>query len=347
MAISTTAAAVIGLGMAAAGTGMSVMGSLQSGQAARAGANAQAKLSALDNEKSLLNAVMSMYEADRQRDEMNLDLEYMGFATQRQAQWLRMLSDYDQSMAQSKAALSAKNAALGAVDKGTALVGAASSEAQGLVAGAALQAAQARMQTRFKAVMQGAQDSEALGLRHAGLGTRGMAFSGSALDVLEHEQAMGELRQQAISIMGGMQVDDIQAGARNQASLRMQGAYRQAADLMGGTLSSIDEQNTALAASLARSRVEHAREAALVEEEGWRTAMKFRMNGENSIARTQMGASNQMLQGAGSLGQAASYRAAGEASASAAAVSAGSSLLSGASKMMGMYTEYAKPLKGS
>lgn len=202
--------AMAGLGLSAAGTGMNVLGSITGGSAAKTAANNQKKLALLDNEKSILNSVLATYEAKRIQDETNLDLDYLNFATERQAQWLKMISEYDQTQAKAKAAGQAKAMADTAMARGKDVVALAESEAQAIEAKGDAQASQVRTQTKFKEVMQASDDAAAIGLKRAGFGARMVANTGSALDVFQHEEAMAGVRQKAISILGGMQVDDIQ-----------------------------------------------------------------------------------------------------------------------------------------
>jgi hypothetical protein len=300
-------------------------------EAARTAANNKKKLALLENEKFILNAVLATYEAQRIQSETALDLDYLSFATERQARWLKDISEYDQAQAQAKAAGSAKAMADTAMARGKDAVALAESEAQAIEAKGEAQAATVRTQTRFKEVMQASDDAAAIGLKRAGFGARMVAYTGSALDVVRHEENMAEVRQNAISILGGMQVDDIQLDTTLSASLKRQAAHTHAAGLMRDALTQIDEQNLALSLDLTRSRIGASREIALVEEEGWRTALKMKMGSDNTVNRTLMGASNQILQGQAALGSAAAYDAAGDAAVGTGWAKAGTSLLTGAS----------------
>lgn len=322
---------IAGFGLSAVGTGMNIFGSLSGGSAAQTAANNQKHLAQLDNQKFILNSVLAQYEAKRIQDETNLDLDYLSFATERQAQWLKTISEYDQAQAKAKAAGQAKAMADTAMARGKDAVALAESEAQAIEAKGNAQASQVRTQTKFKEVMQASDDAAAIGLKRAGFGARMVANTGSALDVLQHEEAMAGVRQKAISILGGMQVDDIQLDTSLSASLKRQAAQVQSAGMMRDALTSIDEQNSEMEFSLARARVETSREIALTQEEGWRTALKMKMGSDNTVNKTLMSASNQILQGAGALGQAASYDAAGSAAYNTGLTKAGTSLLTGAS----------------
>lgn len=322
---------MIGLGLSAAGTASNILGNIFGGNASKTAAENQARLAQLDNQKFILNSVLAQYEAQRIRQETDLDLDYLSFATERQARWLKTISDYDQVQAKAKAAASAKAAADTAMARGQDAVALAEAEAGAIEAKGNAQAAEVRTQTRFKAVMQASEDAEAIGLKRAGFGARMVAATGSALDVLQHEEAMAGVRQKAITILGGMQVDDIQLDTALSASLKRQAGQTQAAGMMRDALTSIDEQSTNLEFALARSQVETSRDVALTEEEGWRTALKMKMSADNTINKTILNASNQLQSAAGAAGQAASYESAGSAAYNTGLTKAGTSLLTGAS----------------
>jgi len=323
--------AVAGLALSAAGTGMSIMGNAQGAVAAQTAANNQKKLALLENEKSILNVVLAGYEAKRIQAETALDLDYLAFATERQASWLKTISEFDQSQARAKAAGSAMAMADTTMARGKDAVVLAESEARAIEAKGDAQAAQVRTQTRFKQTMQAADDAKAIGLQRASFGARMVAATGSALDVLKHEEQMAGVRQQAISILGGMQVDDIQLDTTLSASLKRQAAHAQAAGMMRDALTQIDEQNLELSFALERNKVEASREIALTEEEGWRTALKMKMGSDNKVNQVTMGAYNQALQGSASVGSASMYDAAGSSALNAGVTKAGTSLLTGAS----------------
>jgi len=314
-----------------ASTAMSAKGQADAGAAAAASADAQKKLSLLDNEKSILNSVLAQYEAKRIQAETALDLDYLSFATERQARWLKNVSEFDRAQAQAQAAGQAKAMADTAMARGKDAVALAESEAKAIEAKGDAQAAQGRTQTRFKRTMQASEDAKALGLQRASFGARMVAATGSALDVLQHEEAMAGIRQQAVEILGGMQVDDIQLDTALSASLKRQAAHVHAAGMMRDALTQIDERNLDLSFALTRSKVESDREIALIEEEGWRTALKMKMGSDNKVNQVVMGAHNQALQGSAAVGSAAMYDAAGSSALNAGFTKAGTSLLTGAS----------------
>lgn len=310
-----------------------VIGGISGGageDAAKTAANNQKKLALLENEKFILNAVMATYEAQRIQSETALDLDYLGFATERQVNWLRNISEFDRAQATAKAAGSAKATAETAMARGKDAQALAESQALAIEAQGESKASQARVQTKFKETMQASEDAAAIGLKRASFGARMVAYTGSALDVMKHEEDMAAVRRGAISILGGMQVDDIQLDTTLSASLRRQSAAVQAAGMMRDALTQIDEQNLELSFSLTRSKVESDREIALTEEEGWRTALKMRTGSQNTVNKTLMGASNQVLQGVSSVGSAAAYDAAGDAASGVGLAKAGTSLLTGA-----------------
>jgi hypothetical protein len=321
---------IVGLGLTAASTGMGLFNSLSGGGAAQTAANNQKHLALLEGQKYQLNAVLAQYEAQRIQDMTRLDVDYLGFATDRQAKWLAMSSELDKSIAlggiASKFVDNANEAKARAKDaKAIAEIQADNTEHTG-----ERQSKQIAAQTNYKRVMQQEDDAKKLGLVRASAGARMVAYSGSALDVLAHEEAMANARQTAISVLGGMQADDVQYDSKIQANAMRQKASIQAqAEVRQFTTNPLD--SPLLQAQLVKADIGTARDIALTNEEGWRVAMKMKMESSNAVAKTAMGMGDQMIRATSSVGIASAYS--GQANAGTDWSKAGSSLLTGAASL--------------
>lgn len=308
--------------------------------AAKAQLQNQKRLALLEGQKSLLNSILSVYEAQRIERETKLDTDYLGWATERQTKWLALEAQMDREQLRSKAAGRARVALQTAAGRGGDAAALAEAEAKAMEAKGGAQAAQLGAQTRLKAIMQNSEDAQALGLKRASFGARMVADSGSALEVLQREERMADMRQEALRTLGGMQVDDVQLEATLGASLKRMDAYLRQGAGIREALDSIDDQNVQVGLAQERADIETERKIALTEEEGWRTVMKMNLGSQNAIDRTMMQASNQMLQSVGSTGSAASYGAAASQVDATSLAKAGSSLLTSAADAYKSYKNY-------
>ena len=325
-------AIAIPIAMAAAGTASSVIGGIGQGQAAQTAGHNQAKQAQLDASKNQLNAVLMTYEANRVRDELRLDTTYLGWATERQAKWLATQAELDKSIALGRVADQFTRGADEAKARGADAIKAAEIQADSTEKSGARKAAQISTQTNIKRVMQQEEDAKALGLLRAKAGARMVAYTGSALDVLAHEEAMANARQVAVAVLGGMQADDVQYDSRIQANITRQRASMQAqAEYRQFTDNPLD--NPVLQAQLVKADIGTQRDIALTQEEGWRTIMKMKMGEQQTQTKITMGIGEQMMGASSNLGASVSYRIAGDNALSASYFKAGTSLLTGSAEI--------------
>jgi len=293
-----TIAAVGSLAVTAVGTGVSMAG--QSAAAGRAAtmADNNAKQSAFEAQKSNYNAVLAMYKAQNVQAQGALDLSYLGFSTDIQAQWQSMMGGYSENLTKASAAnqylIGAENARFQIKGmKSLAETQAAMTEDRG-----ERQAAQIMAQTNYRRVMQSEEDAQKLGLLRASAGARMVAYSGSSLDVLKHEEAMANLRQTSIAVLGGMQADDVQYDANAQANyVRQQASV--AAQNLEQQYSRDPMADPVLQAKIAQAQVTTQHDVALTRMDGWRKALLLQRDIQDKVSGLTEKA-NQYMQGAGS-----------------------------------------------
>lgn len=346
MAIGTASA--IGLGLSATSAGFSIFNSLGGGSDAQTAANNNSHLADLEMNKYQLNSALAEFEARRIRDVTALDADYLGFATERQASWLATQSKLNKSLmiagdigrytSFSKQATEAK--ARSEDIKKAAEIQADNTEHTG-----ARQSKVVATQTNLKRAMQQEDDAKKLGLVRASAGARMVAYSGSALDVLQHEEDMANARQVSIATLGGMQADDVQYDSKINANfIRQKASISAAAEVRQFADAPMD--NPVLQAQLAAADISTARDIALVNEEGWRTAMKMKMDAATSINRAVMSVGSAQSSASASAGLSSAYSGMGGMDYS----KAGSSLLTGASSIFreakegGLFTTTSKPV---
>jgi ribosomal protein S19E (S16A) len=298
--------------------------------AAKTAANNSRHLADLEANKYQLNAVLAQYEANRIQDVTNLDIQYLGFATERQAKWLAMSASLDREIALGSVADKYLKGADEASARAADINAMGEIQADNTERSGARKAATLTAQTNLKRVMQQEEDAKKLGLVRASAGARMVAYSGSALDVLAHEEAMANARQVSITVLGGMQADDVQYDAkltanaiRQKASIQAQGELRQYVD------NPLD--NPVLQAQLVKADIGTERDIALTKEQGWREGMKMKMDAATAMNKAILGMGDQQIRAASSQGLASAYGA--QADAGTDMYKTGSTLLTGATSI--------------
>lgn len=311
--------------MMVVGTATSVAGSIMGGQAQADAAKQQAKISMLDSEKSMLNAVLGQYEADRVKQETALDADWLNYSADREAKWTYAINEYDRKTASAQtdraaataiekyttlANISVDNAVAesdavrkAVVEKVDVLKGIAEAKAQTVTATGEVNASATRTKSNYQLVMQQVEDEGKIGAQRASFGARQVAFTGSSLDVLEHEQALARAKQDMIRIAGSFGAEDIlyesrsnalmqrlnasgeaqaafgEAGAKIGEKLRKAKSEVQYYDMMKDT--AIYEYDAALQEKLVKNKVETDRKVDMIQEEAWRVVMKMNMGSQN------------------------------------------------------------------
>lgn len=325
---------IASIGIAAVGTGVSMYGQSKAAAAGETAASNSAHEAALNSLKSKVNAVLATYKAKDIKARNATDVQYLGFVTDRQAQWQTMMGAYNVNLTKASVADEFLIGADNALFKAKGIKALAETQAGNLEAQGRRQAAETMAETNYKRVMQNDQDARQLGLMRATTGARMVAYSGSALDVLNHEEAMANIRQTAIAVLGGMHADDVQYDANTQANYVRQQASVQAQNLEHDYIRD-PMADPVLQARIAQMEVTTGHDVALTREDGWRKAMLMQRAAQDSVDSILAGADQQLEDAGRYTGQQSAFEAKADYAAEAGTLQVASTGLSGLSSMLG------------
>lgn len=359
-AAASAGATILGTGFQ---VGSALFGGNAEASAAKDAANRQAALSAIDSQRSLLEAV-------RLQNESDMEEEWSSYVSEREAQWIeawtpvqvaytKLFGNY----AKISALQDGESAAEYTVDSALLQVGFLRdlslkkaeltnlmAEGQALLVEAQGEAKTAGIAAERKAALDDLKQEadKAEGQVRASMAAQGREMTGSALDVLQAKEDTARKKQAYITLKAASEISTTDLEARGEASSIRQKGHAQAWETISDAysqgvtaLSAAEMKNRAIRESMdlklgqidselsykvLSMETEAERSAFLTREEGWRTVTNLERQTQNEIWGLQYDMMDSIFAGQTSSQAAEKYS---DMESSANFAKAGSSLLKG------------------